>query len=445
MIRGHVDEFYTAYLEHTLPEPLRQEVEAHLRECPQCAAELTELCQVVECLHDLPMIAAPEGFAEAVRTSLPRVPRRVPAWRMALPAVAAAAVLVLVSVGFWQFRGAYLRQQPQTVAGTPRDNTLPHPLTTPRTESGVELAPSADADSTTETPTTAKTQPEPETPEQVLKSFPQLKDVASPTSSAGESAAPKRAAAPRESQPMTSAASEPPAPQANALNAPAPVPAPAAAERTLSDAYEPQPQARVGRAEVPSMTKAASPRLSGGMLLEFAEGDGQSLQLDEVVVQMNAQVVSGEKAGQVQLVMQTPTATTVRISGASSKWQNTQQLAINPPGGSMMLDIPAGGDGGSLKMTFTFAGKTETAYLFTPGVGPRKTTVDVQAANQSMLQLLQQLANESGVYIFAPGDFAQRTVTLSLRLSPIAVLNTLANQQNAQALHAGKIVTITPK
>ncbi|MHB9132018.1 MAG: anti-sigma factor family protein [Armatimonadota bacterium] len=117
MSRTHVDEYYTAYLEGSLPEDLRQAVETHLRNCPQCAAELDEVRAMVACLQDLPAVPVPDGFAAGVRARLPRpVERRPVFWRGPLLAgglLASAAVAVLLVLQVNPFSTPMVKSAPQ--------------------------------------------------------------------------------------------------------------------------------------------------------------------------------------------------------------------------------------------------------------------------------------------------------------------------------------------
>ena len=101
MKAAHVAEYYTAYLEGSLPEELRQEVARHLQACPQCAAELEEMRLLVADLRELPQVPAPANFAAGVRARLDARPAPRP-WFLRMPALAggtlAAAALVLAIV-----------------------------------------------------------------------------------------------------------------------------------------------------------------------------------------------------------------------------------------------------------------------------------------------------------------------------------------------------------
>ena len=100
MKREHVDEYYTAYLEGRLPEPLRQQVETHLRHCARCAAALRDQRMLLEELRALPAeMALPNGFAARIRARVPSPRRQAPRWlapAISFGALAAASLLLLL-------------------------------------------------------------------------------------------------------------------------------------------------------------------------------------------------------------------------------------------------------------------------------------------------------------------------------------------------------------
>ncbi len=99
---GHVDELYTAYLEETLKPAERERVEQHLRTCARCTAELAEIRQLHDDLRALPVLPLPAGFTVGVRERLRlQQPARQPfvfSWRIAAftGTLAAAAVFAMV-------------------------------------------------------------------------------------------------------------------------------------------------------------------------------------------------------------------------------------------------------------------------------------------------------------------------------------------------------------
>ncbi len=100
MKHAHVDELYTAYLEGTLPDTLRQQVEAHLRACPRCAAELEALRRLVDDIHAMPQQSPPANFAAGVRARLDarRQPRSFFAHGLIFAGGLAAVALALLFI-----------------------------------------------------------------------------------------------------------------------------------------------------------------------------------------------------------------------------------------------------------------------------------------------------------------------------------------------------------
>ena len=70
MRQAHIHEQYTAYLEGSLPDELRQTVEEHLRACPQCTSELDAMRQLVTELRTLPPAPSPVDLAAGVRAAV---------------------------------------------------------------------------------------------------------------------------------------------------------------------------------------------------------------------------------------------------------------------------------------------------------------------------------------------------------------------------------------
>ena len=94
---GHVSERISAYIDRELPASERAMVDAHLRDCPDCARAVEEM-RAVDALvrdHEVP---APAGYFDALPTRLrarlaPPARVRVPAWAVALAAGLVVAVL----------------------------------------------------------------------------------------------------------------------------------------------------------------------------------------------------------------------------------------------------------------------------------------------------------------------------------------------------------------
>ncbi len=91
---------FTDYLEDSLPPPQREQMAAHLRECADCAAELTALRRTVAALHSLPTVSPPADLLARINRAVDAqttTPRFRVSWQR-LGTVAAAATLLL---GFW--------------------------------------------------------------------------------------------------------------------------------------------------------------------------------------------------------------------------------------------------------------------------------------------------------------------------------------------------------
>ena len=116
MKHAHVDEYYTAYLEGSLPEPLRQEVEAHLRGCPRCVDELAALRRLVAELRRLPEELPAVDMAARVRARL--TPRPCPIrWHWLVLAGGVAAVMLVLCCCL--LRLAPAGRAPLTLASAP--------------------------------------------------------------------------------------------------------------------------------------------------------------------------------------------------------------------------------------------------------------------------------------------------------------------------------------
>jgi predicted anti-sigma-YlaC factor YlaD len=112
----HLDETgLNEYLDGALPQPARQEAEAHLAACPQCAARLRELQAVFIALETLPETPLARDLSAGVVARLPAgqapVLGRGLTWALAAQAVLAIGCLIFA----WQF--ADFTPVSQAVAG----------------------------------------------------------------------------------------------------------------------------------------------------------------------------------------------------------------------------------------------------------------------------------------------------------------------------------------
>jgi hypothetical protein len=92
----------SAYIDRELPAPERAGIEAHLRECPECARALEEM-RAVDALARGHEVEPPAGYFDAlpgrVRARLsPPARARVPAWAIALAAGLVVAVIAPIAL-----------------------------------------------------------------------------------------------------------------------------------------------------------------------------------------------------------------------------------------------------------------------------------------------------------------------------------------------------------
>jgi hypothetical protein len=114
-VSAHVEERLSAYLDGELAPAERQEVEAHLRGCDECARRLADFAALDALARDLP-VEAPFGYFEALPgrvrfkvSARSRGPARLPAWSWAVAAALVAAVVTPI----------LLRQNPGPAAVAP--------------------------------------------------------------------------------------------------------------------------------------------------------------------------------------------------------------------------------------------------------------------------------------------------------------------------------------
>jgi hypothetical protein len=100
------------YIDGQLPDGERREIAAHLDACQACRAEVEAFQKTVDLVRSLPLVPAPEGFAERILQQALHVapgsetfpaasPARFSAWLPVVRGVAAAAVLFLFAyVGY---------------------------------------------------------------------------------------------------------------------------------------------------------------------------------------------------------------------------------------------------------------------------------------------------------------------------------------------------------
>jgi len=118
MSKREFEDIYVDYVLEQLEDARRKTFEAHLRQCGECEAELTELREAVFSLPlDLPLTEPPADLREAVLKQaagprpVPRARSLQPAWRgWAIAASVLLAALGLFALRQWQTAGQLTRQ-----------------------------------------------------------------------------------------------------------------------------------------------------------------------------------------------------------------------------------------------------------------------------------------------------------------------------------------------
>jgi len=136
-------EQFTDYLEGALPAPRREQVAAHLAQCPDCAGELEAFRRTVAALRGLEAVAPPANLLSRINRAVaaqaqPAQPRFRVSWQHLGAAAAAAALVVgFVAVFSYQRIGPVSERFSGQPAGTVQ-KPLEQPV--PDEESPAELA-----------------------------------------------------------------------------------------------------------------------------------------------------------------------------------------------------------------------------------------------------------------------------------------------------------------
>jgi anti-sigma factor RsiW len=128
-VRPHEVERLSAYIDRELSPAERGTVEAHLRDCFECARRLAELTAVDAAVRELPLDPPPgyfEGFPGRLRERFGPVPRRMPRRAPWLLAAAAGLLLaVLTPAVLRNTRGPAPRTHPDAGPATPPGQAQP--------------------------------------------------------------------------------------------------------------------------------------------------------------------------------------------------------------------------------------------------------------------------------------------------------------------------------
>jgi len=458
MNRGHVDEFYTAYLESSLPDGLRQEVEAHLRECPQCAEELADLCRVVEFMHELPAVTPPQDFAVVVRAGLPEPRRRLRLSPMSLWAGGAVAACLVVGVMILRFSGPppgtfTANRQPDAVVARAQKKcnaNVPTTRAVPLDDTAkLVQAPQAGgkigSDTLATDERTSGTEPKMSLRERIVGLTSGLRrdsDAASePTQVASvpkgiTPSAPAAERGPVSEQDASARADGSTDNYYSGANAPKPAAntaAPSAPAQSLMSQSAPAVAER-GRS---AMTKSAG-EVSFDMAASAADAGTTTLSVDAVTL-------PGDQPGQVRLSIETSVTEGIKLvnvtaGGISEAFSFAKGKWTGP------LEAPISRDGLAMKITVRMntGAKLDERYLVIPGAGTRQAKSSVQVRELPIVEMLKPLATDAGTYILCPATFGDKRSSMSVsKLRPLDVVTNLAAEQGYRASLRDQMVVIT--
>jgi hypothetical protein len=470
MATPHVDEWYTDYLEGTLPAAQRARVEAHLAACPSCAAALDEVRQAVAAVHALPELPVPEGFAAAVQARI-RAPQPRPwGWTWAA-GLAACLLAVTVFAGRMTAppRVAAPPPAPRQVATAPeRALPLPTPTVTydfapkavpvPAVPKPVVSRPSAVADPFAgDAPRTSANHGNADHNTAIAEIDNQnkstwgadakLKGTAEVWVRADDAGKPLAIHVTPDNkislEPMKTEGAKDAAARRTHTFAPAPAPAGAPLPANNATAGGGAGKAMADEPESPAGARMAMSATAA--TLTVADGDAvQPLALGELrVANVN---LPAAKAGTVTLDVSATHARTVSWQPVLPMKRNAQRtLPVRDARTPVTIPAAATAKGTTLRLEVATAEQASALYLFTPGTTPAPF-VTLNYTERPMVQAVQQLANDAGLYVLCSEDFAEQPVTFTVtHMRPLDALLELAAQYNHRVtLFRKSLANITP-
>ncbi|MHB9023977.1 MAG: anti-sigma factor family protein [Armatimonadota bacterium] len=507
MTRAHVDELYTAYLENSLPDAVRQEVDAHLRDCPQCREELEEMRRVVACLREMPQIAVPSGFVEGVRARLPQ-PRpiffawRAPALAGGLLVAAVAVFLVILNVSpTSRTTVATVDQTPATLRGASREQAAPKQFavkppqvaTLPRGASPDGLGGITDPFKNAGDPLPSPRQKARENwrvePAKPLASVPPaslpadrdrativfnpptenkegassenlIMADASAAGMGGATTPPPLMAAKVETDGSTARNSTPSAGDSAKAGPAGPTrsadTAPSAGAGPMKNT--PPSTAAMSKATPSAGTTTQEPTLQ-------TEGIGADQRVQYSSVSPNRGSATAPAGQRLSFGLLTAEAARLpdgegpgvllRVSGAASvslaatvvrpAGGEKQQLTFPAQSREIQLKFPKLPESSAVKLELRSGTTTGNLYLIVPGAAKRANTAGVRLQKGLVLPALLSLANDAGVFVLCSAAFAEQTVTFTAdNMPPREILNALARQLRMTTTFSNHMLNVTP-
>lgn len=502
MKHAHVTEYYTAYLDGDLPETLRQEVDAHVRVCPQCAAELRELRALVADMRTLPILTPPADFTAGVRTRLQQHPRRH-AWRWPVPALGggtlavAAALLIMLQFSPSTPISNKKASPPRQVAQAPLTQVvIPDAGTTNPVLPYVRAEKHRQTQAHRVTVATNQQPPMPAAPKPASTVSRPVMAAPSIPSTGEESARIVVALAPPEVMDKSIGALEradvlghsvtsantvkdaPGAPLVGGSTVPRGTAVPETGLPSNDDGYldtTSSAGALTFSVTPPSIntpeiirfqTPVASEVLpvndgrwyaatswaklaNGGMLDSMTTGvNTQILRTGNFQAEVQANTDRSREQQVLLRVNTTRARSTMLINYADERATGKKYQNVTLPAklNDVVMNVPRTQNGAALQLTMKENGDAEAFYLVVPGDGPRQEKTSVHSNNQSYVETLQHLSNASGVYVLCPADFAERKMSAfdADNIPPIEAILQLAEQANFSVGYSNQLLNIIP-
>jgi hypothetical protein len=505
MKAAHVTEYYTAYLEGSLPDALRAEVARHLDACPRCAEELEAMRALVATLHELPEAPLPADFAAGVRA---RMADRRPArpWLLRLPALAggtlAAAVLALTIIVVQPYLHAPVSESSQTIERTEREpadaelkafrspgNAIsPSPSTT-----AAPGAPPTSADPFAEKhrkkvgapgPADLYIAPEPEYAKDALSDTPatfsrtdqadlndkRLAVDLDATASSGSGGKPERsmagAAVRPSAKPKTgttpgadpgllartpTAPREGMAPSSATLKA---APPPAAALPGVSGQAGPgQPAPAPAGVVAEADTAVSTPSVMADQVSPGRTRPDNGTAMAKMAMQsstigtltLHSIVLKGAQATViVETAAAAPTDLVVRTIEPDGG--DGQGFPLSPGMRTAAFNLPLQ-PGGSVVELSLMAGQAERAILVLPDRNAPRQSITLHPREEPITTVLRRLAVSGQLFIFCPPQFIEdKKASFTVRdAAPMVALSDLAVRVGYRTTKAGNIVTLAPR
>jgi len=471
MKAAHVAEYYTAYLEGSLPQALREEVARHLESCPQCAAELEEMRALVATLRAMPEMPLPADFAAGVQARLANRRRPARSWFLRLPALAGGTLTAVVLALAILYARPYLfapSSQPEQVAMSDQKSKSPvagnksftgNQPSSPQISSEHaegEQAPGAlqnrlqANEHAIETEVNAKAKTEIANAAKPADLYNSMNSGARSDDQYGSSESRKfevhssgddmTIARTGDESLLGPAKVQPPSPAG-------PVGAPGAA--SLPETVDAVAAPGMGGAHDPAMKSATPPEMADAMSTDRTRTVGSVYATDTRASTVGALALRGIvlKGAEAAVTLETtaPAPTDLVIRAIEPAGGEGQGFPLSKDMRTAVFSLPLQRGGSVVEITLK-AGRTERAILVLPGRDGPQSSISVHAREESITAVLRRLAVAGQLFVFCPPQFIEdREASLTVsKDAPLSALTDLASARGFRAIKAGNTVTLAP-